>query len=90
MEWNEMGKKLYKKKRCCLHPYSTYSTYIYMKEMRSLGWKSYVFMALMSMKIYVQQIRRFISIDGYYTHFLIFRINLGYIENVNIANGKWQ
>lgn len=47
-------------------------------------------MALMSMKIYVQQMRRFISIDGYYTHFLIFRINLGYIENVNIANGKWQ
>lgn len=45
-------------------------------------------MALMSMKIYVQQIRRFISIDGYYTHFLIFRINLGYIENVNIANGS--
>jgi hypothetical protein len=42
------------------------------------------------MKIYVLQIRRFISIDGYYTHFLIFRINLGYIENVNIANGKWQ
>lgn len=45
-------------------------------------------MAPMSMKIYVQQIRRFISIDGYYTHFLIFRINLGYIENVNIANGS--
>jgi hypothetical protein len=28
-----------------------------------------VFMAVMSMKIYVQQIRRFISIDGYYVHF---------------------
>lgn len=28
-----------------------------------------VFMAAMSMKIYVQQIRRFISIDGYYIHF---------------------
>lgn len=28
-----------------------------------------VFMAAMSMKIYVQQIRRFISIGGYYIHF---------------------
>lgn len=40
------------------------------------------------MKIYAQQIRRFISIDGYYVHFLIFsNKSRGWrwcIESVNI------
>lgn len=43
--------------------------------------------SVMSMKIYVQQIRRFISIDGYYTHFFNIPYKSGdvcmWIENVN-------
>lgn len=41
-------------------------------------------MALMSMKIYVQQIRRFISIDGYYTHFFNIPYKSGICESENV------
>lgn len=44
--------------------------YVEEEKMRSLWMKILCFYgSVMSMKIYVQQIRRFISIDGYYTHF---------------------
>lgn len=56
------------------------------RTMRSLRMKILCFYgSVMSMKIYVQQIRRFISIDGYYTHFfnIPYKSARCWIENVN-------